>query len=217
MDYTAARYMMIQHQIRTNRVTDPQVIAAMSELPRELFVPASARSFAYADEDIPLGAGRYLIEPLTTASLLQTAEIHADDVVLDVGCGTGYTSAIAARMASAVVALESDPGLATRATATLSQLGLNTASVVVGPLREGWVEQAPYDVIVFSGAVAAVPVAICEQLGEGGRMVAVVAQEKGIGCGTLFLRRGGVVSRRPVFDAAIPLLPGFAPEPAFHF
>jgi protein-L-isoaspartate(D-aspartate) O-methyltransferase len=217
MDYAAARYKMVQNQIRTNRVTDPQVIAAMSELPRELFVPASARGFAYVDEDIPLGGGRYLIEPLTTALLLQTAEIHADDVVLDIGCGTGYTSAIAARMASAVVALESDPGLATRATATLTQLGLNTATVVVGPLRKGWVEQAPYDVIVFSGAVSAVPKTIEEQLGEGGRMVAVIGQEKGMGCGMLFLRRGGIVSRRPVFDAAIPLLPEFAPEPAFRF
>jgi protein-L-isoaspartate(D-aspartate) O-methyltransferase len=217
MDYAAARYKMVQNQIRTNRVTDPQVIAAMSELPRELFVPASARGFAYVDEDIPLGGGRYLIEPLTTALLLQTAEIHADDVVLDIGCGTGYTSAIAAQMASAVVALESDPGLATRATATLTQLGLNTATVVVGPLRKGWVEQASYDVIVFSGAVSAVPKTIEEQLGEGGRMVAVIGQEKGMGCGMLFLRRGGIVSRRPVFDAAIPLLPEFAPEPAFRF
>jgi protein-L-isoaspartate(D-aspartate) O-methyltransferase len=217
MDYAAARYKMIQNQIRTNRVTDPQVIAAMSELPRERFVPDSARGFAYVDEDIPLGGGRYLIEPLTTALLLQTAQIHADDVVLDVGCGPGYTSAISARMASAVVALESDAGLATRATVTLTQLGLNTATVVVGRLREGWVAQAPYDVIVFSGAVSAVPEAIREQLGEGGRMVAVIAQEKGMGCGTLFLRRGGIVSRRPVFDAAIPLLPEFAAEPAFRF
>jgi protein-L-isoaspartate(D-aspartate) O-methyltransferase len=217
MDYAAARYKMVQNQIRTNRVTDPQVITAMNELPRELFVPASARGFAYVDEDVPLGGGRYLTEPLTTALLLQTAEIHADDVVLDIGCGTGYTSAIAARMASAVVALESDPGLATRATATLTQLGLNTATVVVGPLHKGWVEQAPYDVIVFSGAVAAVPKTIEEQLGEGGRMVAVIGQEKGMGSGMLFLRRGGIVSRRPVFDAAIPLLPDFAPEPAFRF
>jgi protein-L-isoaspartate(D-aspartate) O-methyltransferase len=217
MDYAAARYRMVQNQIRTNRVTDQQVIAAISELPRERFVPDSARGFAYVDEDIPLAGGRYLIEPLTTALLLQTAEIQADDVVLDVGCGTGYTSAIAARMASAVVSLESDPGLATRATATLAQLGLNTATVVVGPLRVGWVAQAPYDVIVFSGAVSAVPQAISEQLGEGGRMVAVIASEKGMGCGTLFLREGGIVSRRPVFDAAIPLLPEFAAEAAFRF
>jgi protein-L-isoaspartate(D-aspartate) O-methyltransferase len=217
MDYAAARYTMIQNQIRANRVIDPQIIAAMSELPRERFAPESARGIAYVDEDIRLDGGRYLIEPLTTALLLQAAEINADDVVLDVGCGTGYTSAISARMASAVVALESDPELAARAGATLTDLGIETATVVVGRLREGWPAQAPYDVIVFSGAVSAVPPAIMEQLAEGGRMVVVIAGEKGIGCGTLFLRQGGTVSGRPMFDAAIPLLPEFAPEPTFRF
>jgi protein-L-isoaspartate(D-aspartate) O-methyltransferase len=217
MDYAAARYKMIQNQIRTNRVTDPQVIAAMSELPRERFMPDSLRGMAYVDEDIPLGGGRYLIEPLATALLLQAAEITAEDVALDVGCGTGYTSAITARMASAVVALESDAELGARAAATLTELGLNTAVVVIGPLREGWPAQAPYDVIIFSGAISAVPPAIMEQLGEGGRMVAVIAGEKGMGCGTLFLRQGGTVSQRAIFDTSIPLLPEFAPEPTFRF
>jgi protein-L-isoaspartate(D-aspartate) O-methyltransferase len=217
MDYAAARYKMIQNQIRTNRVTDPLIIAAMSELPRERFVPEALRGIAYVDEDVPLGGDRYLIEPLVTALLLQAAEIDADDVALDVGCGSGYSSAIIAGMASTVVALESDSDLAACAAGAFADLGLNTASVVVGPLCEGWPAQAPYDVIVFSGAVSAVPAAITEQLAEGGRMVAVIAAEKGIGCGTLFLRRGGTVSRRPVFDASIPLLPGFAPELRFRF
>lgn len=217
MDYATARYKMIQHQIRTNGVTDPQVILAMGELPRELFAPESARGIAYADENVPLGRGRYLIEPLTIALLLQSAEIKAGDVVLDVGCCTGYTSAISARMASAVVALDSDAELAARAGATLIELGIDTATVVIGRLREGWQAQAPYDVIVFSGAVSAVPPAITEQLGEGGRMVVVIAGEKGLGCGTLFLRRGGTVSRRQMFEASVPLLPGFTPEPTFRF
>lgn len=217
MDHDAARYKMIQNQIRTNRVTDPLVIAAMSELPRERFVPASVRGNAYVDEDIALGNGRYLIEPLTTALLLQAAEINAEDVVLDIGCGAGYTTAIAARMASLVVALESDPNLAAQAAALLSELGLDTAVVVVGPLREGWPAQSPYDVIVFGGAVSAVPECIVEQLGEGGRLVAVTAGERGVGCGTLFLRSGGTVSRRALFDAGIPWLREFAPEPIFRF
>ena len=217
MDHVAARYTMIQNQIRTNRVTDPRIIAAMSELPRERFAPDWARGIAYIDQDIPLNAGRYLIEPLTSALLLQAAEIAADDVVLDVGCGTGYTSAISARMASAVVALESDSELAARAGATLAELGIETATIVVGPLREGWPAQAPYDVIVFSGAVSAVPRRIVEQLAQGGRMVVVIVGDKGTGCGTLLLRQGGSVSRRPIFDAAIPVLPEFALEPTFRF
>lgn len=217
MDYAAARYKMVQNQIRTNRVTNPLIIAAMSELPREQFVPDALRGVAYVDEDVPLGGGRYLSKPLVTALLLQAAEIGADDVALEVGCGTGYCSAIIAGLASTVVALESDADLAARAAGTFAELGLNTASVVVGPLREGWPAQAPYDVIVFGGAVSAVPAAIIEQVAEGGRMVAVIAADKGIGCGTLFLRLGGTVSRRPLFDTSIPLLPDFTPEPTFRF
>lgn len=217
MDYFAARHTMVQNQIRTNRVTDPKIIAAMSELPRERFAPDWARGIAYVDEDIPLNGGRYLIEPLTSALLLQAAEINADDVVLDVGCGTGYISAISARIASAVVALESDAELAARAGATLADLGIETATIVVGPLREGWPAQAPYDVIVFGGAVSAIPAKIVEQLAQGGRMVVVITEDKGLGCGTLLLRQGGTVSRRAIFEAAIPVLPEFALEPTFRF
>lgn len=217
MDHVAARYTMVQNQIRTNRVTDPKIIAAMSELPRERFAPDWARGIAYVDEDIPLNGGRYLTEPLTSALLLQAAEINADDVVLDVGCGTGYISAISARIASAVVALESDAELAARAVATLAELGIETATIVVGPLREGWPAQAPYDVIIFGGAVSAIPANIVGQLAQGGRMVVVVAEDKGLGCGTLLLRQGGTVSRRPIFEAAISVLPEFALEPTFRF
>lgn len=217
MDYAAARYKMVQNQIRANRVTDPLIIEAMGDLPRERFLPDTLQRIAYVDEDIPVGDGRYLIEPRATALMLQAAEIDAGDVALDVGCGMGYTSAILARMASVVVALESDAKLAAVAAQTLDELGLRTATVVVGPLRDGWPARAPYDVVVFGGAISAVPPAICEQLAEGGRIVAVTTSEKGMGCGTLFLRRGGTMSRRPLFDAAIPMLPGFAPEPMFRF
>ena len=215
MDYDAARYRMIQNQIRTNRVTDPSIIAAMSVLPRERFLPEALRGIAYVDEDIPLGGGRYLIEPLTTALLLQAAEIDSDDVVLEVGAGCGYGTAIIARLASVVVALESDPGLAAHAAAALADLG--TATVVTGPLREGWPAQAPYDAIVIGGAVASVPDTLTGQLADGGRLVAVVSSGRGMGCGTLFLRCGDTVSRRPLFDAATPLLTEFAPELTFRF
>lgn len=217
MDFAAARYRMIQNQIRTNRVSDPLIIEAMSELERERFLPDTLRGIAYVDEDIPLGGGRFLIEPLACALLLQAAAIDADDVVLDVGCGPGYCSAVIARMASAVVALESDATLAARATENLTELGLNTVTVACGPLREGWPEQAPYDVIAFGGGICEVPSAILDQLADGGRLVAVVAGDKGMGRGTLFLRRGGSVSRRPLFDSSIPLLPEFAPQPTFRF
>lgn len=217
MDYAAARRTMVENQVRTNRVTDPLVIAALGELPREAFVPEPLSGIAYVDEDIPLGGGRFLLEPLSAALTLQSAEINVGDLVLVVGAGTGYEAAAAAKVAGAVVALESDPAMAARARDVLADLGIATVSVVEGPLVAGHPQQAPYDVIVFAGAVAAVPPAILGQLAEGGRLLAIVQEEAGLGRGTLYLKAGGSVSRRVVFDAAAQFLPELAPVASFRF
>ena len=118
-------------------------------------------------------------------------------------------------MASAVVALESDPELAAHATGALAALGLDSVTVVEGALPAGYPRQAPYDVIFFGGGLEEVPAAITGQLAEGGRMVAVVYDKRGVGKGTLFIRVGNVVSRRDVFDAATPMLPGFERQSTF--
>jgi protein-L-isoaspartate(D-aspartate) O-methyltransferase len=216
-DYTAARRNMVENQIRTNRVTDEALLAVMGEVPRECFVPETLRGIAYVDEDIAIGKGRYLIEPLVLARLLQTAAVEPNDVVLDVGCATGYSTAVLARLANTVVAVESDPDLAAQATATLAGLGLDNAVVVEGPLSEGYSKQAPYDVIVLGGAVPRISQTIADQLGEGGRLVAVVTDSGPMGRGLLMTRSGGTLSQRPVFDAATPPLPGMALEPGFVF
>lgn len=217
MDYAAARAKMVANQIRTNRITDPALIAAMAAVPREAFLPAHLQGVAYIDEDVALGGGRFLLEPLVTAQLLQVAELAADDVVLIVGCGVGYDAAVAAQIAGAVVGLESDPGLVQTARRVLAEQGFGIVTVVEGPLAQGFARQAPYDVIVFAGAVAAPPAAIFEQLAEGGRMVAVIADGTGIGRGTLFIKASGIVSHRVAFDAATPFLAGFEPQPQFSF
>ncbi|MDG4604028.1 MAG: methyltransferase domain-containing protein [Defluviicoccus sp.] len=217
MDYAAARAKMVANQIRTNRITDPAVIAAMAAVPREAFLPAHLQGVAYIDEDVALGGGRFLLEPLVTAQLLQVAELAADDVVLIVGCGVGYDAAVAAQIAGAVVGLECDPGLVQTARRILTEQGFGMVTIVEGPLAQGFARQAPYDVIVFAGAVAAPPAAITEQLAEGGRMVAVIADGTGIGRGTLFVKAGGIVSHRVAFDAATPFLAGFEPQPQFSF
>lgn len=216
MDYDAARKNMVENQIRTNRVTDPLVISALEELPREAFVPEALRGIAYVDEAVSLSEGRYLMEPLVLARLLQEAQVTSSDMVLDIGCGTGYAAAVLARMASTVVALECDPGLAAKAMGTLAELEIDTVAVVEGPLQEGYPKQAPYDVIVFGGSVHEIPEGIAGQLAEDGRLVAVVAAN-GMGKGTLISRRKGLLSRREFFDAGTPPLPGFAPEPTFAF
>ncbi len=192
MDYAAARFKMVENQVRTNRVTDPLVIAALNELPREAFLPEALKGVAYIDEDIPLGAGRFLMEPLATALLLQTAQIEAGDKILDIACATGYMAAAAAHIGGAVIALESDPELAEHARQIMPQLGISSVSVVEGPLADGYSPQAPYEVILFGGAVAEVPSAILAQLADGGRLVAIIVGEHGLGRGTVFFKVGGI-------------------------
>lgn len=214
-DFAAARRNMVESQIRTNAVTDPALLAALGAIPREKFVPEALRGVAYIDEDLPLKKGRYLMEPMVLAKLLQLAAITPDDVVLDIGCGTGYSAAVISKLANTLVALESDSELAARATATLSDLGIDNVVVVVAPLAGGYAKQAPYDVIIFNGAVPRIPEAIARQLADGGRLVAVVGE--GVGRGTLMTRNRGILAHRPVFDAATPILPDFTPEQGFVF
>lgn len=216
MDYAEARLNMVENQVRTNRVTDPLIIEAMGALPREAFVPDDKQGIAYIDEDIDIAPGRFLMEPMVLARLLQAAEVTENDVVLDIGCGTGYASAVLAHMANTVVALECDSSLAAKATETLSALEIDTVAVVEGALQEGSPKQAPYDVIFVGGAVADVPAAIASQLAEGGRLVAVT-HTKSVGTGTLMTNHRGVLSRRELLDAATPFLPGFEPAPEFVF
>lgn len=217
MNYAAARRTMVENQLRTNQIVDPLVIAAMRTLPREAFVPDRLKGVAYVDEDIPLGGGRFMLEPLILARLVQEAAIGRDDVVLDIGCNTGYGAAVMASMASTVVALESDEALAAAASRTLEQLSVDNAAVVQGPLTEGYARGGPYDVIVIEGAIGELPPATAEQLAEGGRLVSVMWAPQGMGQATLFTRTHGALARRPLFEASTPLLPGFEPQEKFVF
>lgn len=216
IDFAAARRMMVDGQVRTADVTDPRVLAAMGELPRERFAPASKIELSYLDLDLPANSGgsRRLLKPMVLAKLVQMAEIDAADHVLDVGCATGYSSALLAQMAGSVTALEEDRTLAREAEQALAQL--SNVKVVIGPLVTGWPLAEPYDVIVMQGATEVVPDALLRQLKDGGRLVCVLGpgpQRKAM----LYRKIDGDVSGRPVFDAAAPLLPGFSRAPGFVF
>jgi protein-L-isoaspartate(D-aspartate) O-methyltransferase len=205
---------MVDSQIRPNKVSDPAIIEAMLSVPRERFVPAALRGIAYVDEDIPLGGGRYLMEPMVLGRLLQVAAIAQDDVVLDVGCGSGYASAVMARLARKIVALEEDSALARQAAALVAEPRI---AIVEGKLAAGWPSRAPYNVILLNGAVAAIPPAIAVQLADGGRLVAVVQGDSGMGKAVLMTRVADSFGQRIIFDAATPMLPGFAAQPGFVF
>jgi protein-L-isoaspartate(D-aspartate) O-methyltransferase len=221
-DYAAARTKMVDSQLRTTDVTDYAVLAAMGEIPRERFVPARMRPLAYIDEDIAVKDGaagtaaRYLMEPAPFARLVQLAEIGPSDIVLDVGCATGYSTAVLARLTYSVVAVEVDAELAALASSTLVDLGIANAAVVTGPLREGYASEGPYDAIFVGGAVEVVPEGLFAQLKAGGRLVAVVGYGRAAAA-TVFTRTDGEIGSRIAFNAHVQPLPGFAKPKAFVF
>ena len=222
IDFAELRRGMVDGQVRTNDVTDHRIIAAMLEIPRERFVPASLKSLAYIDDDLQIraaGSGavpRFLLEPMILARLVQLADIEAGEHVLDVGAGTGYSSALLSRLAQQVVALEEDPDLAAAATSTLADLGVDNVAVMQGPLAAGWASEAPYDCILLNGAVDEVPAALFAQLKEGGRLIAVVGGG-GAGRAGVFTKVAGQPSERIAFNAAVPALPGFEAPQRFVF
>jgi protein-L-isoaspartate(D-aspartate) O-methyltransferase len=221
-DFAAARRMMVDGQIRTNDVTDPRLLSAMLEVPREAFVPRAKRALAYLDLDIAVtepGQGkpsRCLLKPMTIAKLINAAAIAEGEHVLDVGCGSGYSSALMARLAGSVVALDEDPMLVVQTKEALAVTGVANVEVVTGPLPKGWRAQAPFDAIVVEGAVETPPSDLFAQLRDGGRLVCVLGAGPA-GKAMVYRNDGGDISARPVFDAAAPLLGAFAKPPAFVF
>ena len=211
-----ARFNMIETQIRANDVTDPRIHAALDAVPRERFVPGSKRALAYADVPVEVAQGRFLLDPRSFAKALQLARITADDKVLDVGCATGYSAAVLARLANRVVALEQDADLVRIASDTLGANG--QVILTQGSLIEGFKGEAPYDVIFVNGAIESVELLddLLAQLAEGGRLV-VFLQAGAQGQATLFRKEQGKVGARGDFDATVPLLAGFKKRLGFVF
>jgi len=216
MDFQAARKAMVDSQLRPNKLTSERMESALREIPREKFLPKSLREVAYVDEDLPLGNDRFLMEPMVFCRMIGLADVQDTDMVLDVGCGVGYSSAVLGLMANTIIALESDEELAKTATETLADLEIGNVAVVEGGLPAGLPKQGPFDVIMLNGATEVEPTQLLEQLADGGRLVCVLADENTREA-SIYRKISGKISLTRAFDAQIPLLPGFEMTKSFVF
>ena len=210
------RANMVAAQLRTNDVKDPRVLKAIMEVPRERFVPPDRVAEAYMEGPIDLGRGRVLNDPRSLGKLLQLAEILETDSILDVGCATGYSTAVLSKLGARVFGLEADLKLAEAAAANLKMVSAREARIVSGALPEGLPAEAPFNVIFVNGAIEERPDGLFSQLANDGRLVAIV-WEGAAGHGYLYVKHDGAISERSAFDAQLPVLPGFKKKTGFVF
>ena len=208
-EFASRRMMMVDTQVRPSDVTKFPIIDAMLHVPREVYVPRDRQEAAYVGQNVEIAPGRVVLEPRTLAKMLDALDIQPGEMVLDLGCGLGYSAAVIARLADTVVAVEEDPGLAAEAQRALAEEGVDNAVVVAGPLAAGSAKHGPYDVITVEGGIESLPQALADQLKEGGR-IAAVFMDGALGTVKTGIRMGGRIDWRFAFNASAPLLPGFA-------
>ncbi len=213
-DFAARRTIMVDTQVRPSDVTKFPIIDAMLRVPREAFVPARLREVAYLGENLDLGGGRVVLAPRTLAKMLDALDIGGGDLVLDIGPAYGYSAAVIARLAEAVIGVEDDAALVEEAQRALGEVGADNVVMIEGALAEGARDHGPYDVIVIEGAVGDLPDAIAGQLKEGGR-IACLFDEGALGVVRIGYKIDGRINWRDAFNAGAPVLPGFERETAF--
>ncbi len=207
-DFADRRRMMVDTQIRPADVTKYPIIEALLAIPRENFAPDAQAEVAYADQSIPLGEGRVIPEPRTLAKMLDALDVREDELVLDVGCGLGYSTAVVARLAQMVIGVEEDEALASEAQDLLSDSNADNAIVHQGALVDGAGEHGPYDVMIIEGGVEDIPAALLAQVKDGGR-VAALFMSGALGEVKIGYKSGDQISWRFEFNAGAPVLPGF--------
>ncbi|HET8566495.1 MAG TPA: protein-L-isoaspartate(D-aspartate) O-methyltransferase [Solirubrobacterales bacterium] len=174
-DYHSARERMVEQQLRRRGIEDERVLAAMAEVPRELFVPAPAREQAYADSALPIGEEQTISQPWIVAAICQALELEGSELVLEVGTGSGYSAAVLARLAAHVVSVERREPLSRVAAGVVDRLEVRNVELVVGDGSLGVPERAPFDAIAVHATAPAPPRTLVDQLADDGRLVVPVA------------------------------------------
>jgi protein-L-isoaspartate(D-aspartate) O-methyltransferase len=215
-DYAEQRFNMVASQVLASGVTDERILAALGKIERERFVPTARRAIAYAEAPIEVVSGRYLMDARNFALMLEAADIAREDKVLDVGCATGYSTAVLAQLAARVVGLEQDADLVRIAAELMAGPDGKNAVIVQGALGDGFRGEAPYDVIFVGGGIETAPQALLAQLAQGGRLVAVVGAA-GQSKAMVYLNEQGRIGHRMAFDASLPMLAGFRQPAGFVF
>lgn len=213
-DFETLRTMMVDTQVRPSDVTKFPIIQAMLTVARENFVPAAQREAAYVGEHVALGQGRVTLDPRVLAKMLDVLNIQNDELVLYIGTGLGYSSAVIARMAQAVIAVEQDEALAADAATALSESGADNVVVEVATLAAGAAQHGPYDAVILQGAVEQIPAEILGQVKEGGRICAIFLDGP-LGIARIGYKLNGDITWRLAFNATAPVLPGFEADRAF--
>ena len=218
-DFSQARKNMADCQIRPSGITMPGLAEAFESVPREKFVPDTLKRIAYTDGDMSVGEGRYLLNPTTQARMIQAVQPKASDVVLDIGGATGYSAAVLSSLVTTVIALEEKQKFIKIADKIWQELGICNVASLSAKLTQGSPEHAPFDLIFLNGAITEIPEKLVAQLGEGGRLIAIIKQPgEAIGNVTLVQSLGEKrFSSYTLFEAGAHYLPGFEPLPAFSF
>lgn len=215
--FDEARKRMVDSQIRPNRVTDPRILSAMRRLPRERFLPPHLRALAYADEDVPLGNGRFMMEPMVLARMLQAATLQDNERVLVVGAGTGYGCAVLEACGCRVTALEEDAALRALAGPVLAAEA-PSVTLVAGPLAAGWPASAPYDLVLIEGAVPEIPLALTNQIHqETGRIITALCQPNQTTQAVQAEATLSGIGLAVLFDCGTPPIPSLRKAPSFAF
>ena len=221
MNYQLARQNMVDNQIRTNHVTNNNIISAMTVLPRERFVPESLTEIAYVDTAIQVANGRHIVAPMVLARLIQEANVSSDDLVQVIGCGTGYAAAILSNMSKAVVLVEDQPEVCDKAEALFIELGIDNVLVFKTDLVNGCKKQAPFNIIIICGAVEEIPINLVNQLVEGGRIITMILASEGGSYpttkATILTKYNGKLVEKEVFEVNTPKIKSFNKDKVFKF